>query len=208
LGEVLPRALLNELGLPSILLGSSGGGQFLVVLSGELQAAAEAFLNAAAAQVSELSSGVVELVWASTGNLGGWAVIRRRLHDRLEHCRNAPLQGVATSAFQPYVATSTNAADQYFGKELGAKLREAASIGWSPENPGKVLVGEGKHTWPVTSNLSSNGILLARHVAVSDDGKQAAPVPTLARRAQGRAGWGGVRGGVPNLRLPVRPVAS
>ena len=33
--EVLPRALLAELGLARILLGSSGGGQFLVVLPGE-----------------------------------------------------------------------------------------------------------------------------------------------------------------------------
>ena len=32
--EVLPRALLAELGLARILLGSSGGGQFLVVLPG------------------------------------------------------------------------------------------------------------------------------------------------------------------------------
>jgi len=33
--EVLPRALLAELGLARILLGSSGGGQFLVVLPGD-----------------------------------------------------------------------------------------------------------------------------------------------------------------------------
>src|SRR5215475_7590889 len=167
LGEVLPRALLAELGLPPILLGSSGGGQFLVVLSGEMQAAAEAFLSSAAAQVSDLSGGLVQLVWASTDNLGDWAVIRRRLNEQLEHYRNAPLQQTGLSAFQPYIVASTSAADQYFAKELGAKLRETATVGWSAENPGKVLVGEGKHTWAVTSNLSSNGILLARHVAVS-----------------------------------------
>src|SRR5713101_4001828 len=33
--EVLPRALLAELGLSKILLGSSGGAQFLLVLPGE-----------------------------------------------------------------------------------------------------------------------------------------------------------------------------
>ncbi len=32
--EVLPRALLAELNLARILLGSSGGGQFLLVLPG------------------------------------------------------------------------------------------------------------------------------------------------------------------------------
>ena len=33
--EVLPRALLAEFGLARVLLGSSGGGQFLLVLPGE-----------------------------------------------------------------------------------------------------------------------------------------------------------------------------
>src|SRR5688572_282073 len=76
--EVLPRALLAELGLARILLGSSGGGQFLLVLPGEQREAAETFLGVAAAQVAELSSGIVKLVWGVTDNLGDWAVIRRR----------------------------------------------------------------------------------------------------------------------------------
>ena len=76
--EVLPRALLAELGLARILLGSSGGGQFLVVLPGEARGAAENFLTAAARQVSELSAGYVKLIWAVTDNLGDWSVIRRR----------------------------------------------------------------------------------------------------------------------------------
>ena len=54
--EVLPRALLAELGLARILLGSSGGGQFLVVLPGNVREAAEPFLTAAAEQISALSS--------------------------------------------------------------------------------------------------------------------------------------------------------
>src|SRR5512142_2240767 len=61
--EVLPRALLAELGLARILLGSSGGGQFLVVLPGEARQSAEDFLSAAAAQVSGLSGGAVRLIW-------------------------------------------------------------------------------------------------------------------------------------------------
>jgi CRISPR-associated protein Csm1 len=91
LSEVLPRALLAELGLARILLGSSGGGQFLVVLPGEARSAAEDFLTAAARQVSELSAGFVRLIWAVTDNLGDWAVIRRRLNDELQSKRNAPL---------------------------------------------------------------------------------------------------------------------
>src|SRR5690348_5947227 len=135
LGEVLPRALLAELGLARILLGSSGGGQFLLVLPGEALPAAEAFLGAAAAQIAALSSGVVKLIWAATDNLGDWVVIRRRLNDQLEGRRNAPLYQAGASAFQPFVPAATADADQYFAKELGAKIREAARIGWSPENP-------------------------------------------------------------------------
>jgi hypothetical protein len=76
--EALPRALLAELGLARILLGSSGGGQFLLVLPGDNRQAAEDFLTAAAKQIAELSSGAVSLVWGVTDNLGDWAVIRKR----------------------------------------------------------------------------------------------------------------------------------
>ena len=62
--EALPRALLAELGLARILLGSSGGGQFLLVLPGEEREAAETFLSAAARQIAELSSGQARLIWA------------------------------------------------------------------------------------------------------------------------------------------------
>src|SRR5215467_1819853 len=100
--EVLPRALLAELGLARILLGSSGGGQFLVVLPGEQREAAENFLGAAARQVSELSSGHVKLIWGITDNLGDWAVIRKRINDELQRRRAAPLAGVGSEAFQPF----------------------------------------------------------------------------------------------------------
>jgi len=46
LSEVLPRALLAELGLAKILLGSSGGGRFLLVLPEESRPGTEAFLTA------------------------------------------------------------------------------------------------------------------------------------------------------------------
>src|SRR6204780_5063025 len=82
--EVLPRALLSELGLSRILLGSSGGGQFLVVLPGDYREAAENFLLAAARQISDLSSGIVKLIWGVTDNLGDWAVIRKRLNEELD----------------------------------------------------------------------------------------------------------------------------
>src|SRR5258707_673587 len=206
--EVLPRALLAELGLARILLGSSGGGQFLVVLPGNVREAAEAFLTAAAEQISDLSSKRVKLIWAVTDNLGDWAIIRKRLNEELQGKGNAPLRQIGAAASQPYVALPGSDSDQYFARELGAKVREASRIGWSPENPGKVMAGEGKPSWSVTSNLSPDGILLARHSAPSDDGKQAAPVQTLARRAQGRSIWGVLRGDVDNFGLRLRRVHS
>ena len=206
--EVLPRALLAELGLARILLGSSGGGQFLVVLPGEARSAAENFLTAAARQVSELSAGYVKLIWAVTDNLGDWAVIRRRLNDELQGKRNAPLAAAGAEAFRVFTRAGHTEADTYFAKELGAKVREASSVGWAPENPGKITSGAGKHTWSITSNLSPDGIMLARHAAPSDDGKTIAPVQTLARRSQGRSIWGVLRGDVDNFGLRLRRVHS
>lgn len=205
--EVLPRAMLAELGLPRILLGSSGGGQFLVILPGEARSPAETFLRAATEQIRELSSGNVQLIWSVTDNLGDWAIIRRRINEDLDRQRNAPLAGVGAAAFRPFVPERQES-DSYFSKELGIRVREASTIGWSPDNPGRVIPGEGKHTWSLTSNLSPDGILLARHAAPSDDGKSAAPVQTLARRAQGRSSWGVLRGDVDNFGLRIRRVHS
>src|SRR5436189_4632307 len=81
--EVLPRALLAELGLARVLLGSSGGGQFLLVLPGEARPAAEQLLSAAARQISEFSNGRLKLLWSFTENLGDWSVVRKRLNEEL-----------------------------------------------------------------------------------------------------------------------------
>ena len=205
--EVLPRALLAELGLARILLGSSGGGQFLVVLPGEARDAAEAFLTAANTQIAELSSGVVNLIWGVTDNLGDWSVIRKRLNEELLRKRSTPLAR-QPAVFQPFSRPARNEADAYFAKELGARIREASHIFWSPEAPGKVTAGEGKHSWSVTSNLSPDGIMLARHAAPSDDGKSPAPVQTLGRRAQGRSIWGVLRGDVDSFGVRLRRVPS
>src|SRR5512146_3115646 len=89
--EALPRALLAELGLARILLGSSGGGQFLVVLPGEALAPANQFLEAAARQIVEMSGGHVKLVGSATENLGDWAVVRKRLNEALLRRRGTPL---------------------------------------------------------------------------------------------------------------------
>src|SRR6202158_3922429 len=68
LSEILPRALIAELGLSKMLLGSSGGEQFLVVLPQEVRPQAEEFLNAATADIERLSQKRLHLLWAITEN--------------------------------------------------------------------------------------------------------------------------------------------
>lgn len=101
LAEVLPRALLADLGLARILLGSSGGGQFLVVLPIEARARAEAFLAAAAAGIDRLSQSRLKLIWSATENLGDWTIVRKRLHEEMQQKRSAPAAGVAGAFFEP-----------------------------------------------------------------------------------------------------------
>ncbi len=206
--EVLPRALLAELGLSRILLGSSGGGQFLLILPEESREAAAEFLNRADAQVGELSGGRLKLIWGATENLGDWAVVRRRLNDDLRRRRSTPLAGGNEQAFAPRQIAIPPEADEYFGGQLGLKVREAATVGWSPDEPGKILVGAGKHTWKLTSNLSADGITLARHAARSEDGQQAAATPELARRSEGRPGWGVLRGDVDSYGIRLRRLTT
>src|SRR5579864_2429357 len=188
ISEVLPRALLAELGLARILLGSSGGSQFLLVLPGEARAAAEQFLVAAARQMREISNGQLKLLWSVTENLGDWSVVRKRLNEELQRKRNTPLADTGSEVFRPFVPStpqSDSRADRYFSTQLGLKVREASSIGWSPELPAEVMPGSGKHTWAISSNLSLDGITLSRHAAPTDDGHAAARTATLACRAHG-----------------------
>src|SRR5260370_38022014 len=122
--EVLPRALLAALGLARVLLGSSGGGQFLVVLPGTVREAAENSLSLAARHIAELSSGHVKLIWGITDNLGDWAVIRKRINEELQSQRCAPLAEARAAAFQPFSGAGRSGhAETYFAKELGAKVR-------------------------------------------------------------------------------------
>src|SRR5262249_50104684 len=91
LSEILPRALIAELGLSRMLLGSSGGEQFLAVLPQEVRPQAEDFLRAAQAAIRQLSQGHVELLWAITENLGDWTVVRKRLNEEFQRKLDTPL---------------------------------------------------------------------------------------------------------------------
>lgn len=202
LSEVLPRALLSELGLPRILLGSSGGGQFLLVLPGEAGPAARQLLETAAEAVRQLSGGHLKLLWASTENLGDWSVVRRRLNEEFDRRRQQAADSPA-SWFEPFHALSVPEGDAYFA-ELGRALWEADSVGWSPEQPARILVGTGKYGWALTPGKGQDSIVLARHTAPSEDGHAPADLRTLAARAQGRPLWGVLRGDADNYRIRMR----
>ena len=103
--EVLPRALLSELKLSRMLLGSSSAEQFFLVLAEEEIPRANAFLEAAASSIGELSKNTLRLVWVSTENLGAWQVVRKRLDDALATKISASLaeQSDPQSYFAPYL---------------------------------------------------------------------------------------------------------
>jgi CRISPR-associated protein Csm1 len=196
LSEVLPRALLAELGLAKILLGSSGGGQFLLVLPEESRTAAEAFLEAAAMEIAALSEGSLKLLWSLTENLGDWSDVRRRLTEQMDHRRGTP-------GFEAAPVESDGEAQKYFAGQLGMKLRDAESTGWSPEIPGRIQIGEGKHVWSLAGS-QTEALPFARHAAPSDDGREPASTLTLAARAAGLSTWGVLRGDVDNFGIRIR----
>jgi CRISPR-associated protein Csm1 len=203
LSEALPRALLAEFRLARVLLGSSGGGQFLVVLPSESREAADEFLNRAAAEIEALSGGLLKLVWAVTENLGDWSVVRRRLGEEMQRKLAAAPEAVD---FEPFDAPASSAPDDAYFGELAGALWQSETAGWSPERPGHIAIGSGKHTWSLLPDRGEDAIPLARHAAPSDDGTTPATLEELALRAQGRKTWGVLRGDVDSMRVRIRRV--
>ncbi len=201
LSEILPRALIAELGLSKMLLGSSGGDQFLVVLPEEVRAQAGKFLAAAREGIRELSQGRLELFWAITENLGDWTVVRKRLNDEFQRKQGTPLAD--TGLVQAEAASDAGSA--YF-ENLGRVLRDATNVEWSPESPATILTTGGKHSW--TIGTSPDSVPLARHTALTGDGREAATAPVLATRAEGRPVWGVLRGDVDSFGIRMRRLQS
>jgi len=207
LAEVLPRALLAELGLARILLGFSGGGRFLVVLPSESQQDAEILLEAAAADIRRLSEGKLRLVWAFTENLGDWSLVRKRLSEQLWAGENrTAVENGIDGFFDPFVAERGEDLSPYFTGQLGSRVFEASTVGWFPHRPAEILIGEGKHQWPLV--VGEDAVSLARHVALSDDSRSPASLEDLARRASGRPYWGVLRGDVDNFAVLLRRQAT
>ena len=189
--EVLPRALLKELGLAQMLLGFSSAGFFLLVLPEETRPAAEEFLANAAKAIAGHSSGQLRLIWAATENLGEWGNVRKRLDDELTRRANTPLAGIG---FGP--VADAHAGPQEDSEWLAA-IRTTRIVGWNPETPAILLPVAGKYEWPLAD--SSDALALARHAAPSDDQQTLASVATLAARSESGQAWGVLRGNVDNF---------
>ena len=198
LSEVLPRALIGELGLSKMLLGSSGGHQFLLILPGEVRAQAEEFLTSARASVRRMCSGSVDFLWAVTENLGDWTVVRKRLNEELQRKLGTPLAGEGLAA----LTAETESFDDYFASTMCRELRSARSVSWSPEAPARIEVNGGKHSWPLGASIDA--IPFAQHTALTDDGHDAANSAVLAKRSTGSPTWGLLRGDVDSFAVRLR----
>jgi CRISPR-associated protein Csm1 len=196
LSEVLPRALLAELGLSPMLLGLSGGPQFLVLIPAETRSQADDFCRAANAGVAAKSGGTMRLVWAGTENLGDWSDIRKRLNDQLQDFIGSPLAGAAQ--FDPFAESDNEAPFE----EFGSAVRQAVTVGWSPESPAEIVPDGGKHSWPIGTGIEA--IPLARHAAPGKDDNAAATPRVLGTRASGRKAWGVLRGDIDNAGMRLR----
>lgn len=201
LSEVLPRALLAEFGLSKVLLGSSGGGQFLVVLPEEFRAQASDFCEKVSARLGRVSGGAMSLVWGITENLGDWSDIRKRLLLELHGMMAAPARGIGRQWFeQPAEAPEAESFARY-----ADELAEASRLGWSPDDPVRITSGEGKYTWAIGSGPDE--IPMARHTAPDTEGGRA-DVRTLASRATGQPLWGVLAGDVDGFGVRLRRATS
>lgn len=206
--EVLPRALLAELKLSRMLLGSASAEQFLLVLTEEDLPRANELLSRAAAAVSDLSGGHLWLIWASTEDLGAWPVVRKRLDDALSLFRSAPLAHEdSASAFLPTTGDQ-KAVSSYFS-QFASGVPTASKVGWSSGQPGELKWDGGQYSWALKeqSSLAEDTIVFPRRIAVSDEG-QVSTLAQLAERANGRPRWGVLVGDVDNFDALLRSAGS
>ncbi|MFL6354037.1 MAG: Cas10/Cmr2 second palm domain-containing protein [Bryobacteraceae bacterium] len=208
--EVLPRALLSELKLSRMLLGSSSAEQFLLVLAEEDIARANEFLTRAADAVVTLSGDTLRLVWASTENLGAWPVARKRLDDALVEKSSTPLAANADPGFfAPLSQLPERDCDSYFSV-FGQSLPQASRVGWSADRPAHLSWDEGQYSWRLEEQSSADeqAILFLRRFAMDETGTHPAPLGELAERADGAPRWGVLRGDVDHFDFRLRRAAS
>lgn len=190
IGEAVPRALLAELQLPLLMLGSSGSTQFVVILPDQARAqAAGQFLTRVSQALSEITAGRVRLSWSSTENLGDWTIVRKRLQDSMRE--GTQPRAAEPGYFDPLPAAGGGA------DRIPRDLREAPSIGWSFDFPALISTEAGVYRWeiPVTRHAARNGEAFAT-------------TKELARRAHGLKLWGVLRGEIDDFGTRMRRLQS
>jgi CRISPR-associated protein Csm1 len=205
--EVLPRALLAELKLSPMLLGSSSAEQFLLVLAEEEVPRANEFLSRTADEMAKLSANALRLVWASTENLGAWPIARKRLDDLLLVKTVAPLSTSTADVFAPFEATAQPQGDSYF-ETFAQGLPTAKKVGWSTDQPAHLLWDTGQYSWNLKeqSGVEDDSILFPRRFATDDKSGHLTPLSQLAKRASGSHKWGILRGDVDHFDNQLRRV--
>jgi len=199
LGEVLPRALLADLGLPSLMLGSSGGGRFLVVLPDQARAdAANGFLTKAAAVLDTATNGLVRIAWSATENLGDWTVIRKRLNDSTTPTAEKVNE---SDFFEPFIPATAAPPDR-----IPRGLRDATAIFFSFDFPALIGTDESPLRWDLGNAATPDNITTTRHAARNGDA--IASPRELAKRARGHKLWGILRGEIDEYGTRLRRVQS
>lgn len=211
LGEVLPRALLHQLKLSRMLLGSSSAEQFLLVLTEADMPRATDFLQTAAAAIDGLSHGTVRLDWASTENLGSWQIVRKRIDDGLGSRASAPLALAADplALFAPHESTLSPADEAYF-EQFGQGLITAQQVGWSPQDAARLTWDAGDVSWPLIEQTESveDDILFPRRIVTEFDSHAMTPLAEVAELSDGAPYWGVLRADVDHFEARLRSANS
>lgn len=199
-GEAIPRALLAELQLPPLMLGSSGSERFLVILPDQARAdAAAAFLARVSQALHEISAGKLSLVWSATENLGDWTIVRKRLQDGMKAgmTEGGRPRAAEPGYFDPFDAQGAG------GDRIPRDLRDAPGVSWSFDFPALIAAEGGTHRWEIGSDAA---IPITRHGA--RNGEAPATAKELARRAHGQKLWGVLRGEIDDYALRMRRLQS
>jgi CRISPR-associated protein Csm1 len=196
IGEAIPRALLNELQLPSLMLGSSGGGHFMLILPDQARAqAAKEFLARVSERLGEVSGGRLGIAWSATENLGDWTIVRKRLQEGMRE--GGRPRTVEAGYFEAFPAPGAGP------DRIPRDLRDVPAIGWSFDFPALIAAEGGVYRWDIGSDAS---IPVTRHGA--RNGEAFASTRELARRSRGQRFWGVLRGEVDDFETRMRRLQS
>lgn len=160
-GEVIPRALLDRLGLSRMLLGAASGSGFLLLLPLEMREQAEAFLTEVSQDLASLSAGELALHWAITENLGEWPIVRRRLFDEMQRHLGT---SATPEAFLP-VEDLPAASESAFWETLAADAPNARGLNRDDAHPARFRFTTESGTYPLS--YDGEGIPWAAHLDLS-----------------------------------------